>query len=159
MLEGLRLAPEMEYKQRVQEWIKGTYSDVFQYVDPSKDDDTAIRDAFRSYQPVGQQSRMVTLFLALCDHAGLSAERQKEPNVRTRARSISGVARQKPPIREQRKTNGATDLPPALSGLLSSLPLGGQGWTQQDREKFVETFKVVLDFCIPVTEQKEDLPP
>ena len=57
-LEGIRLAPEAEYKKRLEDWLKGTYADVFSFVDPTTDDETRIRDAFRSYQPVGQQERM-----------------------------------------------------------------------------------------------------
>src|SRR5690606_10968084 len=65
-LEGLRLASEAEYKSRMAEWLKNTYSDVFSFVDPSSDGEVAIRDAFRGYKPVGQQERMVTLFIGLC---------------------------------------------------------------------------------------------
>src|SRR5688572_6029743 len=48
--EGLRLAPEAEYPQRLADWLKGAYADVFAFVDPAKDDPARIRDAFRNYQ-------------------------------------------------------------------------------------------------------------
>jgi Family of unknown function (DUF5343) len=73
--EALRLAPEAELKNRMEEWLKGAYADVFSYVDPTKVDEIHVRDAFRSYEPVGQQSRMVALFLGLCAAAGLIAEK------------------------------------------------------------------------------------
>jgi hypothetical protein len=41
-------------------------------------------------------------------------------------------------------------LPPALSGLLESLPDASNGWTSTERDKFMTTFEAVLDFCIPV---------
>src|SRR5664279_3507287 len=50
--EGIRLAPETEYKKRLEDWLKGAYADVFAFVDPTKDDDIRIRDAFRTYQTV-----------------------------------------------------------------------------------------------------------
>src|ERR1700730_19221675 len=31
--EGLRRAPENEYRKRLEEWLKGTYADVFSFVD------------------------------------------------------------------------------------------------------------------------------
>ena len=43
-----------------------------------------------------------------------------------------------------------TGLPPALAGLLESLPDASEGWSRDDRQKFLTTFQAVLDFCIPV---------
>jgi hypothetical protein len=74
--EGIRLAPEAEYKQRLSEWLQSAYADVLKFVDPAVDDETKVRDAFRSYQPIGQQSRMVSLFLGLLTAAGMSAEKR-----------------------------------------------------------------------------------
>src|SRR5215469_14326008 len=48
-LEGLRLAPEEEYKQRVADWLQAAYVDALQYVDPATATDSQIRDAFRNY--------------------------------------------------------------------------------------------------------------
>ena len=94
--EGIRLAPEGEYQQRLGEWLKATYADVFSFVDPSEDDETSVRDAFRSYKPVGQQPRMVTLFLTLCRAAGLVADKPPKPQQRDRITSPS-LVRRKPP--------------------------------------------------------------
>lgn len=75
ILEGIRLAPEAEYKQRLSEWLKSAYADVLRYVDPAVDDETKIRDAFRSYNPVGQQPRMISLFQGLIAAAGMGQEK------------------------------------------------------------------------------------
>lgn len=74
--EGIRLAPEAEYKQRLSEWLQSAYADVLKFVDPAVDDEIKVRDAFRSYQPVGQQSRMISLFLGLLGAAGMSVEKR-----------------------------------------------------------------------------------
>jgi len=156
VLEGIRLAPEAEYLPRLGEWLAGAYGDALQFVDPATDDETRIRDAFRNYKPVGQQSRMVTLFIGLFKAAGITpikaavgSTRPKLAPVRTRTRPINKSSVQPPPP----KTNGAVSfdgsLPPALSGLLASLPTHGQGWTKAEREAFMTTFGVVLDFCFP----------
>jgi Family of unknown function (DUF5343) len=63
--EGLRLAPEAEYRARMAAWLRSAYADIFTFADPTKDDASQIRDAFRNYQPIGQQDRMVTLFNGL----------------------------------------------------------------------------------------------
>lgn len=149
--EGLRLAPEAEYKQRLEEWLKGAYADVFSFVDPSTDDETSIRDAFRSYQPVGQQTRMVTLFLGLCKAAGLVPDKPTPPRQRSRTATPSPPKRS-PSKKSSRSTS--SDIPAPLAGLLSSLPPQGQGWTEAQRKKFLDTFGAVLDFCFPINEDK-----
>ena len=40
VLEGLRLAPEAEYSQRLAEWLNVAYADVLSFVDPAIDDET-----------------------------------------------------------------------------------------------------------------------
>lgn len=158
-LESLQRAPEAEYQKRQEDWLKSAYADIFSIVDPTKDDETRVRDAFRSYNPVGQQSRMVSLFTGLCAAAGLipektspttrpaarqSSRQPSAPSARAPARSSAKAA---PP---QRRQNGAGGMPPALSGLLESLPDASVGWTKADRDKFYSTFGTVLDFCIPI---------
>jgi hypothetical protein len=157
--EGIRKAPESEYKQRLVEWLNSAYADVIRFVDPSKDDEVAARDAFRSYVPVGQQGRMVSLFLLLYAAAGVRSDKAASPrpqrNGPQRPRAINRPAATNPNTRKlaQRETN--LGLPPALAGLLSSLPQDGQAWTKANRDKFVATFAAVLDFCFPIVTQHE----
>jgi hypothetical protein len=155
-LEGIRLAPEAEHKKRLEDWLKGTYADVFSFVDPTTDDETRIRDAFRSYQPVGQQDRMVTLFQGLCTGAGIMPEKAA-PTSRIRTHSASSrtapTSRRSAPTKSPPpKQTPSASLPPALTGLLGSLPDADSGWSRASRNKFVKTFEVVLDFCIPIRE-------
>jgi hypothetical protein len=86
-LEGIRLAPESEYKQRLSEWLQSAYADVLRYVDPAVDEETNIRDAFRNYRPIGQQPRMITLFLGLAAAAGMAPEKQAAQPRRQRPQS------------------------------------------------------------------------
>jgi hypothetical protein len=46
-------------------------------------------------------------------------------------------------------------MPPALAGLMASLPQDGDGWTKEQRNKFVTLFSATLDFCIPVVTQAD----
>lgn len=154
-LEGLRKAPAADYQNRLQEWLKGAYAEVFLFVDPTTDDADAIRDAFRNYDPVGQQSRMVTLFMGLCEAAGLIAKTQKEPKTRQRAPSAKPATPTRRRSAAQEKVNQPSHIPPALAGLLGSLPPEGNSWTQKRRDKFLETFGTVLDFCFPINKDNE----
>ena len=171
VLEGIRLAPEAEYRQRLTEWLNGAYADALTFVDPSKDDEVAIRDAFRSYKPVGQQDRMVTLFIGLFTAAGVMPERPKQAPARKVAASSPRVRGSvNPPPRTRARSTPAQDggggrvaatsphaqfagLPPALAGLLRSLPSEETGWSRAQRDKFHNAFGVMLDFCFPIVSE------
>lgn len=166
-LEGLRLAPQAEFKQRLAEWLNAAYSDVMVFIDPATADEVAIRDAFRSYNPIGQQPRMVTLFQGLCSAAGIgseksSAPRTTKPRVSTRASGTASPAAARRP--HAATPHGRRDpapqppvyqngIPAPLAGLLTRLPPDGRGWTKADREKFLATFGALLDFCYPILEK------
>jgi hypothetical protein len=45
-------------------------------------------------------------------------------------------------------------LPPAIAGLMASLPSPDDGWTKTQRDAFMTAFGVVLDFCFPVVAAK-----
>ncbi|HEV2150575.1 MAG TPA: DUF5343 domain-containing protein [Longimicrobiaceae bacterium] len=173
-LEALRLARTDEYQERFAEYLRGVYPDVFAYVDPAEDSEDAIRDAFRGYEPRGQQGRMVTLFLGLAEHAGMrkpatngnGGDGTAPPAARSRPRSPAPVSRPRQTERRTDPPKGAPPppredvgaLPPAIMGLLSSLPSEGDAWTQARRDRFLKTFEAVLDFCYPIREEQERLP-
>ena len=158
-LEGIRIAPEAEYKKRLEDWLKGSYADVFKFVDPTIDNETRIRDAFRGYQPQGQQSRMVSLFQGLCAAADLVPENGKSaassaPSASPRRHRVFLAApRSLQASVAKAQSRNSTGLPPALSGLLQSLPSDGNGWTMEKRQKFLNAFGTVLDLCFPVIEE------
>lgn len=161
-LEGIRLAPEGEYKQRLVDWLSHAYADALVFVDPATADDTAVRDAFRNYKPVGMQPRMVSLFMGLFTAAGLMPERQRQSHSRKTnggaARPVvskKAVTPSRLPRHEPRLPPVPPALHPALAGLLSSLPEAGQGWTKDRREQFVAAFGSVLDFCFPIVPSTE----
>lgn len=165
VLEGLRLAPEGEYRARVADWLNAAYADALQFIDPATSDETAIHDAFRSYKPTGQRDRMVTLFCGLFSHAGIGPERAKaapRKNPPPRGKPITAMAKpatvrafQNPPPPPLLAPAG---LHPALAGLLASLPPTGEGWTKVERDRFLATFGAVLDFCFPVVTAKSKPP-
>ena len=155
-LEGLRLAPENEFQDRLAEWLRGAYADALNFVDADASQ-TEIRDAFRSYNPVGQQPRMVALFTGLLTAAGLRDKPEKQA-----ASSGSPAPRKARYSTERRSSTGRTPPPriprhddnlnPAITGFLHNLPTGDDGWTKEKRDQFMTAFGTVLDFCIPIVE-------
>lgn len=155
--EAIRRAPQADYMARLGDWLTQAYSDALQFIDPATADETQVHDAFRGYTPPGQRDRMVTLFLGLFRAAGIapekvatSAPRKKVVAVRMATRVAPRKIEHKTPSEKPPFVAGAAGgLPPALAGLLASLPVNGEGWTQAQRDSFMNTFGVVLDFTFP----------
>lgn len=162
----LRVVPEAEFKNTLADWLKATYADVFSFVDPATDDAVRVRDAFRTYVPHGQQDRMVSLFLGLCAEAGLapetprrgetkpSARKAPAPIPRALLRNTSSKNTPYAPPPPANNLNGG-NLPPALSGLLQSIPSAEKGWSKGARDRFMLTFGTVLDFVVPIRTEAE----
>jgi hypothetical protein len=162
--EAIRRATTDDFPGTLAETLRSAYAEVFQFVDPTRDNQQRIEDAFREYQPAGQRRRMVTLFLGLCQEAGIiedgptarAPRPRRREGTRSQPRAGSPVSRTATGAKgRQPVTGGANGLPPALGGLLAQLPEGSQGWTQHRRDAFLRTFQAVLDFCVPIVEESE----
>lgn len=163
----MRTVPQDQYQACLADWLRAVYAEVFQFVDPQTDDATRIRDAFRTYAPHGQQDRMVTLFMALCVEAGLmpevkKAEAKSAPRKASVARTVQRQSKSTnpppPPPAPARTGFEAFSFPPALLGMLQSIPSSSKGWTQQERDRFIGAFSAVLDYSIPVRPDPEPEP-
>lgn len=158
-LQGLQRAGEADLPNKMREWLNEAYADVLRFADPATATENTIRDAFRSYDPVGQQPRMVSLFVGLYKMAGVRAQGRAAPTKNGGAAVRPRTTLPKSRIIKPTRDTGAGipgGMPPALSGLLSSLPTSGTGWTQDRRDSFVSTFGAVLDFCFPIVEAAEE---
>ena len=71
VLRGLAGSTEDEYRQLLERTVRRAYADDFQSIDPSKDPQERIMNAFQRYTPRSQHSRQVMLFLGLCREAGI----------------------------------------------------------------------------------------
>ena len=161
-------APEEEAKARFAEMVRGTYAPIFSFVDPATDPPNRIRDAFRSYEPRGQQDRMVILFLGLCEYAGIISEVPKrtpgpktarsgssKPRTPTPPRSRSGL---KPPPADRNEAQVPDQLPDAVKGIVRELAAIGPTWTEDRRDAFMKVWEAVVDFSYPVREPEEFAP-
>lgn len=166
VLKSIRSVSEKEYAPTLQAWIKQVYAEVFAFADPASGDETEVRDAFRAFLPHAQQERMVKLFMALCAEAGLASE-EKKAEVKPRTRPTVVRFTQTPAAKPIRRNTMAPDqgagdilrstsLPPELAGLMARLPQNG--WTQAKRDEFVNMFKAVLDYVIPIVTKAPEAP-
>ncbi len=157
-MEGLRRASADDFRNRLQELIRSVYAEVFKFVDPAKDDLGRVADAFRAFNPIGQRGRMVTLFMGLCEAAGIIPEGTRKappgtsrptPMKRKVTLATADAPRTATAKYNVRSEDGGT-VPEPLMGLLRALPSAERGWSRQRRDEFVDTFKAVLNFTIPV---------
>jgi Family of unknown function (DUF5343) len=159
VLQEYARAPEEEARTLLRQVVESAYAPVFAFVDPRTDPPDRIRDAFRSYEPRGQQDRMVTLFLGLCEHVGIIEQVVKRQPGPKRPRNQKPVAVD-PSLRARRaKSDGAgqqatvpAGLPPAVEGMLNELAKIGPTWTRDRRDQYMKVMEAVIDFSFPVRE-------
>ena len=167
VLNALRLAPTDEFSDRLAEHIRSAYAPIFAFSDPAEDSPQRVRDAFRGYQPIGQQQRMVTLFLGLCERAGIiepTPKRQAVSGSTPRARVVAQPRKQPKPSRKPAGETGDAPhehdegrIPGPLLALMRLLPTEGH-WTAADRKRWLDLFEITLNYLIVVVEptEKED---
>lgn len=158
----LAKAPENEFPDRLAAVLRSAYQEVFQFVEPREDGPEKVRDAFRVYKPRGQQDRMVTLFMGLCEVAGLVDETPKRKRPPRKAAPQSAA----PTVKTKNDANppGKTGLPrspipedfqpapppasgqhPFIRGLIQELPPAGAEWPLAKRERWSRAALAAFD--------------
>ena len=162
----LKKVPTGDYKAKLEALVRSVYAEVFQFTDPATDSIEKVTDAFRSYVPDGQRSRMVTLFLGLCEAAGIVAEGTATKRAtmgagspsagKPRKASFKGPAATRVSGGEIHAPDGT--IPPGLVAILAMLPKNGAGWSKARRDQFATLFGHALDFAIPIREREPQGP-
>lgn len=142
-----------EYPGALAAVLRKAYAAVFEVVDPAKDDEGRIDDAFRRYEPAAQRGRMVTLFLALCSEAGLRVPQAETPPRRSEAKSRRPSQRrrsQRQPQAQDPLSDGAADLR-AVHAVVDQLP-SERWWTSARRDRWIRMLEGVVDYVVDLRE-------
>jgi len=155
--EALRRVGEAEFPARLAALIKSAYAEVFQFVDPATDGDQRVRDAFRAFEPLGQLTRMVTLFMGLCAAAGIipegSTRKQTPPgNGKKPAKKPAASRRSSDSGKggEATHVTAVRGVDPVFVVALQKLPPSGTGWTKEERDRWLAWFTMNLDYAVPI---------
>lgn len=174
--KNLRIATDEEFTSAFEAVVRKAYADVFTVVDPARDSQTQISNMFRRYAPATQRDRMVTLFLGLCEAAGITTldaprQRRTKENVagqknaptKTPMAGPRAMPIPTPQIGTTRRTpaGGPADVSiisahPLVAGLLRTLPGdGNEGWTARERTQWLKTVEAVIDLLYPVAPEAD----
>ena len=160
-----------QYQEALREAIRQAYEKVFTIVDPALDDDVAIQDAFRQFEPSAQRNRMVTFFLGMCEESGIT-----EGRVRTRKGSVKrrqGAGSRQRATQEAAQPQEASlgneedtqekvthsaqiagDQYPLIQAVIQQLPSNHQ-WTKTRRDMWLRALEAAVDLVIDVADSEQ----
>jgi hypothetical protein len=138
-LRSLARSTDEGYKDLLKGIIEEAYRDVFDVVDPSKDPQHTVLNAFRRFEPASQHYRMATLFLGLCREAGMPI--LEEPRRRDVQKVTQRTPRQAPGKGGRAGGHRAETAPaqasPVLWGYFQRLPKPGSTFPQDEQEAWL----------------------
>jgi hypothetical protein len=154
-MDILRRATTEEFPSALAEVVQAAYLPVFTSVDPAMADDIRLADAFRGFEPATQRDKMIALFRALCEKAGLMPAVSRRTAKRT---SDSPAVRRTPTPKNNGITSPpAVDPPPPpirqdlrmVSAVFEQLPQTGK-WTAERRERWLAAMTAAVDLLVEV---------
>ena len=160
-----------QYSELLGQIIRDAYQRVFAIVDPARDSEIAIGDAFRQFEPQGQRPRMIAFFLGMCEQAGIT-----ERKVRTRKRETrrptkttsqqltkpQAIQTQKMPLDSGSELQPKIAHPPQseevkyrlIFAVIQQLP-PQRKWTATRRQKWLHAVEAAVDLVVDVVDEEQ----
>ena len=156
--EQLRRATAAEYQETLAEIIRRSYIEVFKIVDPAQDTYEQVQDAFRGFDPANQRQKMVRLFLALCEEAGIvppqpkrhRASRKMQNQVRETAMPIS-MPTPVTPLTSSPTASTQVRSYEVIDAIVAQLPDEGK-WSKARRDRWLAAMTSAVDLLIETGE-------
>lgn len=162
-LRSIGVSTDEEYLGTLAGLVREAYQEVFNVLDPAEDSQDRILNVFRRYTPASQRQRMVIFFLGMCREAGIPTLDVPRARGMTDSRQPSRGIRQAPhPVassgqarntRQQSRTqqppslmSPQSSLPPALDGLVRSLPPAGSPFSVARRQQWLRMAEATFGF-------------
>jgi hypothetical protein len=152
-LDRLSKASTEEYPDVLGDIVRDAYSNIFTITEPSTATEVQISDAFRGYDPEKQRSRMVQLFIGLCQEANIRKGKPTVVEGRKNASITDEIVRKKP--QEMHPTNlenakpyttWDANLQPAINLLPRSVDTDGKAhWKKSERDRFLTLVTAIVD--------------
>lgn len=126
------------------------------------------RELEESFKPYGGETarKAVSFYLQGAHFAGLPISKYWTVPKARKSSGAKGTSRRRTsrpasPVRNggpgEDEASSYQGLHPALAGLLNEIPRNGKGWTQERRDAFTNALGVMLDFCVPITAEVEEV--
>jgi hypothetical protein len=160
----LNKATTEEYPNVLGDILRDAYSDIFAILNPSKATSVQITDAFRGKEPEKQRSRMIQLFIGLCQEAQII---EGKPTVvegrKYTASSPSTNGNEKKKPQQTPEQHESIQQPPKkldywdvkFAPYLEELPPSDKrAWKKSKRDKWINAVTAMLDYLIDVDDEK-----
>lgn len=161
--EVLSKATTEEYPNVLADILRDAYSEIFAILDPATATEVHISDAFRGFDPEKQRSRMVQLFIGLCQEANIM--KGKPTIVEGRKNSPPPAETEKKKIQEKKTIlpvgtsipSNAWDihLQTAINLLPTNFDKDGKAhWIKSERDRFLTLVTAIVD-AYAIVDDKE----
>jgi hypothetical protein len=155
----LNKATTDEYPNVLADIVRGGYSDIFTILNPSNATEIQITDAFRGYEPGKQRSRMVQLFIGLCQEAKIMEGkptivegRKYTPSTPSTGNGGEKKKHQQVDFQQPPKVTNYWSI--KFDQYLEDLPTSDKRvWTKTKRDKWINAVTAMLDYLIEVNEE------
>ena len=158
--ERLGRAATSDYSAVLAEIVREAYRPIFTVVDPAKDTDIDLSDAFRHFNPQAQRDRMISLFLGLCREALIveGGPPERRPRRQRQVVQPTGIPSQEqvgqPSIRQDPSTRDDDGADYRLiAALMQQLPRDGK-WTKRQLEKWLVAVRATVELVTEVEEEE-----